>query len=268
MLCLIIHICTKMQSNSYRYNYLLRISYNGKNFYGVVPQRNLRTVLDELAKLLDIDKYRYSIVSRTDKGVSAEENYVVISTDKEIKIRSSDEIKILKVYKLSEFINIRKFSQGKLYYYYLQKNPDFYYKPKYLIIDDNKIEIKWKEDIFSIERYIEGAKKFIGKKSFHNFAKGKVKDPICNIRKFHIIDEGNYYINIIEGNRFLYEMIRRIISFLVSVGKGMFPLDKLDLVFIGKLDPKPFPAPPENLLLKKVYLDWKNLYKYIEYVLL
>lgn len=258
----------KMQNNSYKYNYLLRISYNGKNFYGLVPQKGYRTIIDELAKLLDIDKYKFSVVSRTDKGVSAEENYVVINTDKEIKIRSSEDIKILKVFRLSEFINIRKFSEGKMYYYFLPKNPNFFFKPKYIIIDNSKIEIKWNEDVFSLDRYIKGAKKFIGRKSFHNFAKGRVRDPICNIWKFDVIEEDNFYLNIIEGNRFLYEMIRRIISFLVSVGKNIFPLDKLDLVFIGNLDPKPFPAPAENLLLKKVYLDWNKLYRYIEEIIL
>lgn len=257
-----------MQESFYRYNYLLKISYNGKNFYGVVPQKNLRTVVGELVNILGIEKYRFSIVSRTDKGVSAEENYLVISTDKEIEIKSTEEIKILKVFKLKRFINIREFSRGKIYYYFLPENPNFFFKPKYLILDNKRIIINWKEGEFDLNRYIFGINKFVGRKSFHNFVKGRCNNCFCTIRKFDVFKRENYYINVIEGDRFLYEMIRRIISFLVSVGKNVFPLEYIDLVFIGKLDPKPFPAPAENLLLKKVLLDWNKLYHYIEEIIL
>ncbi|MEM1804913.1 MAG: hypothetical protein QXI77_02870, partial [Nanopusillaceae archaeon] len=114
----------------------------------------------------------------------------------------------------------------------------------------------------------EASKYFIGEKSFHNFAKGKVKNSICKIIKFEIYEEEDFYINIIEGNRFLYEMIRRIITFLISVGKNLYPLDKINLVFLGNLEPKPFPSDSKYLLLEKVYLDWKKLYRYIEKIII
>jgi len=252
-------------------SYLLKLSYNGKGYHGVVPQKGVKTIVGEIINYFNIENFKYSITSRTDKGVSAKENYLVLQTEKEIDFTkfNHEDIKILKVFKLKSFINIRKFSTGKRYIYYLPKNLfEKVYLPKWIIIDDKKIEIRGKEEEFDIKRYIEASKHFIGKKSFHNFAKGRANNPICNIIKFEVITEDNYIINIIEGNRFLYEMIRRIITFLISVGKNLYPLDKIELVFIGNLDPKPFPAEAEYLILEKVYLNWKDLYRYIEEVIL
>jgi len=252
-------------------NYLLKISYNGKNYHGVVPQEGVKTIIGEILNYFNIENFTYSIVSRTDKGVSARENYLVLQTEREIDFNSFNhkDIKILKVFELKSFIKIRKFSIGKRYVYYLPKNLfEKVYLPKWIIINNRKIEIRGKEEEFDIKRYIDASKYFIGKKSFHNFSKGRVSDPICNITKFEIKIENNYIINIIEGNRFLYEMVRRIITFLISVGKNLYPIDKIELVFIGDLDPKPFPAKPEYLILEKVYLNWKDLYKYIEKIII
>lgn len=247
--------------------YLLKISYKGEGYHGVVPQENVKTIINEILNFYEIKNYKYSITSRTDKGVSAKENYLVLQIEKEVNFAdfNHEDIKILKVFKLKEYINIRKFSIGKKYIYKLPKNLfEKFYRPKWIIIDDKKIEILTNEIDFDIKRYIDASKHFIGEKSFHNFAKGTVKNPICKIIKFEIYEEGDFYINIIEGNRFLYEMIRRIITFLISVGKNLYPIDKIDLVFIGNLDPKPFPADPRYLTLERVYLDWKKLYRYIE----
>jgi len=252
-------------------NYLLKISYDGKKYHGIVPQKEVKTIVGEIINYFNIDKFKYSVVSRTDKGVSAKENYLVLQTEREIDFKefNHEDIKILKIFKLKSFINIKKFSIGKRYVYYLPKILfDKFYLPKWIIINDKKIEIRGEEEEFDIKRYIEASKHFIGKKSFHNFAKGKVKNPICNITKFEVNIENDYIVNIIEGNRFLYEMVRRIITFLISVGKNLYPLDKIELVFIGYLDPKPFPAEPSYLILEKVYLNWKDLYKYIEEIVL
>jgi len=248
------------------YNYLLRIKYNGENYHGIAYQKNVKTISGEILNYFDIKEFKLSIVSRTDKGVNAEENFIVISLDKNIDFSEfqNNDIKILNVYKLKEFINIRKFSRGKLYEYKLPKKLfEKKYIPKYLI-NNEKILIKSEEKEFDINKYIEASKHFIGIKSFHNFSKGKVKDSICNITKFEVIDDNDFYINYIEGNKFLYEMIRRIITFLISVGYNLFPLDLIEKVFIYNLEPKPFPSDPKYLTLKKVYLDWKELYKYIE----
>jgi|GEM_PF-1848838 len=254
-------------------NYLLEISYDGKYFHGVIPQQNVKTVLGEILNFYNIKKCKYIVISRTDKGVSAEKNYIELSIDKEIKWEEFNHpyIKISRVFELKEFINIRKFSRGKLYYYYLPKtlfDEKYIFKPKYIIIEDYKIEIRGDEKEFDISLYKEAAKKFLGKHNFSNFAKGKAKNGICEIRKFEIEETDNYWLNKIEGNRFLYEMIRRIISFLVSVGKNRFPIDKIDLVFNGVLDPKPPPAPSEYLVLKNIYLDWVKLGRYIKKIYL
>ncbi|MEM4571482.1 MAG: hypothetical protein QXY16_02155, partial [Nanopusillaceae archaeon] len=66
--------------------YLLKIAYNGEKFHGVVPQKNVKTILNEIINFYKIKNYRYSITSRTDKGVSAKENYLVLQTENEIDL--------------------------------------------------------------------------------------------------------------------------------------------------------------------------------------
>ena len=256
------------------YHYLLKISYDGKEFHGVVPQVGIKTVIGDILNFVGAGRCKYSVVSRTDKGVSAEENYVVLSLPFKVKWDEFEHqnIKIRKVFLLNEFVNIRKLSKGKLYHYYLPKSlfdEKYIFKPKYIIIDDFKIEIKWKDCEFDIIKYKEASKKFVGKHNFFNFAKGRVANSVCKITKFNVLENKDFWLNEIEGNRFLYEMIRRIISFLVSVGKCRFPLDKIDLILDkAKLEPKPPAAPPEYLVLKRVYLDWQKLYKCIKEVVL
>lgn len=63
-------------------------------------------------------------------------------------------------------------------------------------------------------------------------------------------------------------MIRRIITFLISSGKGLFPIQYIDYIFEYKLEPKPFPADPQYLYLDKIFIDWIELYKYIEEILI
>ncbi len=257
-------------------HYLLKIAYDGKGFHGVVPQKGVKTIIGTILEKLNLDprETKYNVVSRTDKGVSAEENYLVISTLKSVDWETFDDpnIKILKVFELKEPIILRKIAQGKVYWYHLPKSlfdEKFIYKPKYIIIDDYKVQINYVDGDFSIELYERGAKKFIGTHRFFNFAKGSVENDVCTIREFRIWEENEFWINEIVGNRFLYEMIRRIVSFLVAVGKGRYPLDKIDLVLSGaKLEPKPPAAPPEFLVLKKVFLDWSKIYKILKDIII
>jgi len=256
------------------YHYLLKISYNGRDFHGVVPQVGVKTVIGDILNFVGVERCRYSVVSRTDKGVSAEENYVTLSLPLKVKWEEfkHPNIKIKKAFLLKKSADIRRLSKGKLYHYYLPKSlfeEKYIFRPKYIVIDDFKIEIKWKDCEFNITKYKEAVKKFVGKHNFFNFAKGRVVNGICNITKFNVLEDEDFWLNEIEGNRFLYEMIRRIISFLVSVGKCRFPLDRIDLVLDkAELEPKPPAAPPEYLVLKRIYLDWKKLYTHIKEVVL
>ena len=70
--------------------------------------------------------------------------------------------------------------------------------------------------------------------------------------------EINNYIRFeFKGKRFLYEMIRKLVSFFLSLGYGMFKEEYIPYVFDYILDPKPPSVNPEFLVLKRVKLIWE-----------
>jgi len=100
----------------------------------------------------------------------------------------------------------------------------------------------------------EAMRFFLGKHDFSNFTiNRKIRNPYCTIFAFDLIERENYYIFKIIGDRFLYHMVRKIISFIISVGYGIFPIERVEEVFEKTLIPKPKDADPKYLWLWKFY---------------
>lgn len=235
--------------------YLIKIRYNGKRYCGLVPQPHKKTILGEIFNRIG-KPIKFKVCSRTDKGVSAYENYVYLEYNKEIRFPKiiNKDIKILEVKEIEENVRFKDIVKNKVYIY-IWKIDKPIYKPKYIVHEGNRYLIEESIKDFNIERISKNLKYFIKERSFHNFTniKGNTK---CFIEKIHIKKVKDCLYFEFKGKRFLYQMVRRLVSFFISLGYGMINEDYIKYVTEEGwiLDPKPPAISSKNLLLYKINL--------------
>ena len=95
----------------------------------------------------------------------------------------------------------------------------------------------------------EGAKKFIGEHSFHNFCSND-EDFVRNIHFLEIKEEGNNVIIDINGNGFRRYMVRMIVGTLIAVGSDKLDPFKIDELLDTKVNDRvSYKAPSQGLYL-------------------
>ncbi len=216
-------------------NIKLTLSFIGTNFSGWQYQPNYRTVEGEIRKVLDRLYKNYCIAgcSRTDRGVHAreyianfkvKENRIPLNKLKDILNNSlPDDISILNVEEANETFHSTKDSKEKVYIYRItsEKNPflvNVLYYPKF-----NKINIDYLKEAISY---------FIGEYDFYTFSK---KDEhrdnnenysyICKITEADITLNKNILEIKFRGNRFLYNMVRKMVGTLIYIGENKLSPD-------------------------------------------
>ncbi len=214
--------------------YKLIISYDGSNFYGYQKQTSLRSVQEEIEKVLSKilnEEIKLLSAGRTDKGVHAYYQVGVFDTFKKIDTYKfiyslnkllPEDIHIKKITKCKNDFNPRFNVKYKIYEYYinnkeydpLKRNYELFYP--YLNV--NKVK-----DTLSL---------FIGKKDFKNFtSKEEDKDNfIRNIYDLKLVKTNNGYKFIFKGDGFMRYEIRKIIGTLLAYNE-----DKINLEDIKKL---------------------------------
>ncbi len=224
--------------------YILKIAYDGR--YSFQQQPHKQTVCDILLDTLEeIDflakkKIIYS-GGRTDKGVSALGNFVVVELKKE---------------PILSYINAKLKDKGiwVLGYREIDKIPKVKYRHYRYILPNIG---------YDLNAIKEGAKKMIGTHSFHNLSKRdrtKEKSPIrtiCNIK----ISENEFYLTIdIIGESFLWNMVRKIVGALDLVGRGKKPVDWIDKLLDENYREGVPTFPPDGLILVEAKVDVDYIY--------
>jgi tRNA pseudouridine38-40 synthase len=194
----------------------LKLAYNGKNYHGFARQPNVKTIegsiLNSFKKQGLIDnikdsKIRYA--SRTDKGVSAFDNVIVINT----KLKKNDIQDFFSYdYKNIVFYGIKdvkinfdpRYAVKRIYRYYLKsKNIDF-----------NKINL--------------ASSLFIGKHDFRNFARIESnKNPVRTIENIIISKQNNFIFLDFHSENFLWHQIRRIVSAILKFEKNILKKEQI-----------------------------------------
>ena len=249
--------------------YVINLSYDGTFFRGWQIQNEGRTVQDTLEKALTkIAKINIKVAGsgRTDAGVHALNQFAhfdfpINMSPLQVKfaLRSAlpHDIRIKNVFHAEDNFNARYDALAREYLYVIgTKRTPFnrFYKsflPKMKLGD--------------LHPYLDI---FKGKHDFSAFSK---KNPdldnyFCTITDFDIKTDGNNYIFRIRANRFLHNMVRRIIgTILEAQTKDIEPL-QLKKLLENDLTAKRnliFTAPPQGLYLANVIYD-KDFYQYEE----
>jgi tRNA pseudouridine38-40 synthase len=209
---------------------LLTIEYNGNNFSGWQCQTNARSVQNEIEKVLN-NLFQKEIKihgsGRTDAGVhalgqTAHFEIDKILFDKKFKLsRFADsmnsllpnDIKILKVKKVSNNFHARYDVKEKIYLYKLETNVK---SPSPLLTG----LVGTVKQSLDIEKMKQGASYLIGEHDFTSFSNSKteVQNFTRTINYIKINKKGNIISLEISGNGFLYNMVRIIIGTLVDIG--------------------------------------------------
>ena len=216
-------------------NIKLIIAYDGSAYHGwQIQTADLPTVQ---AVLKDIIQHvvRHPIdligVSRTDAGVHAEGQVANFQTDCDIPV---DRLRLAINSRCPPDIAIRQAEEvpldfhagfaaiSKLYRYRVYNSSD---KPVHLV---NKVYHYWRD--LDVEKMSAAAALLVGKHDFAGFASasGRRGSTERTLFRCDVYRQDPEVIFEIEGDGFLYNMVRNIVGTLLEIGRGHWPIERID----------------------------------------
>ncbi len=239
--------------------YLIKIAYDGSCYHGWQIQPNEISVQEVIeTALTKIAKNKVSIVGsgRTDTGVHAISQYAhfyfpVKMTPKQIRLalrtKLPDSVRITEVHQIHDQLHARFSATSRSYKYILtrKKNP-FNRLYKSFIPYQNLHLSKMRETV----PYL------LGQNDFASFCKPNPQIPntVCNLTQFDLLEEDNDIIFYISANRFLHNMVRRLVGTLVSFSHNNYPPIMIKELLEAKSGNQNiiFTSPPNGLYLYQV----------------
>ena len=204
------------------------ISYDGTNFAGYQYQPKMRTVQSEIDKglrKLHKDQSIFSVASgRTDAGVHALGQVIHFDTPLDLSLERwkmalnvyfPKDVRAESVEFVDDDFHARYSATGKTYIFKWTKSEvQSPFERNYSVHLG-----KWNPDI---DRMQEAAKYFMGTHDFTSFCSSKTAtaSKVRTIRKLTIEEQGEELIMTVEGDGFLYNMVRTIAGMLLAVGIG------------------------------------------------
>lgn len=208
-------------SESYDYNYLITLEYDGTGIGGYAKQKHKNTIQNNLEECLETILQRPIKTiesSRTDAKVHARDQKVMFKFYKQInidKLKESlnnmtiDNINILSIESVDKDFHCRYDVVSKTYCYYITKNYSVfsrnnkYYHP-------NKLNVKAMK---------EASKYLVGEHDFTSFCstKSTQDSKIRTVNSLDVIENDREVIIKINGSGFLYNMVRIIVGTLLDV---------------------------------------------------
>jgi len=238
----------------------LTIQYDGADYHGWQIQPGRLTIQGQLSDAVTSLVGRKITVhgaSRTDAGVSALGQVGVfeivncpIPTEnfkQAINDRLPDDIVITEAGEATKDFDVIGGAKSKLYRYTIYTGAN---RPVLEVRHCWHIPVR-----LDVEAMQNAAKYLVGEHDFKSFASSKDNRENSVRTIFHCDVTGKddwIYIDV-EGNGFLYNMVRNIVGSLVEVGIGRWPADKMKTVLdaCDRTAAGPI-APPQGLCLMKV----------------
>ncbi len=239
-------------------NIMLKIQYDGTNFFGSQIQPAGRTVQGELESVLN-QMYSARIVTvfsgRTDSGVHAREQVVnfhipesKIPPEKIFHPLNSllpNDILVISSEKADDDFNSRYSAKMRTYRYFFGREHNLF-REKYSLICPYDIKI---------EELNTAAHILIGKKDFQSFcsSNAEVNNYICNVKKILFFKYNDEVVMEITADRYLQNMVRIIVSVFLEFNRGKISQNDI-LNILEKKDRRSAPKTisPKGLFLWKV----------------
>lgn len=240
-------------------NIKLIVSYDGSDYHGWQVQPEHNTIQQELETSLEKlcgKKIKVTGASRTDAGVSAlgqAVNFFIESPiptqnfRKALNMFLPEDIAILEAVEVDASFNSITCAKNKWYRYTVSTTA---VRP---VLD---IKHCWhRKGTLDVAKMNEAASLIVGKKDFKSFASAadERQSSVRTVRRCEVSTGGdNIYLDI-EGDGFLYNMVRNIMGTLVEVGRGRWQPVKITEILEAKNRTAAGPlAPAQGLCLMRI----------------
>ncbi len=207
-------------------NLLLEIEYDGFRYAGWQIQKNALSIQEILEKKLSLilgEKIRLTAAGRTDAGVHARKqaaNFKTFTTLNADRILGASntllprDICVKSVEEVAPDFNARLSAKSKIYRYFIYNSKiksAFWYKYSW--------QVTYKLNASLMRREL---KEIVGRHNFKSFAASdkKIRRMERKISKVYLRKKNSFLIVDIEGESFLYNMVRNIIGTLLEIGRG------------------------------------------------
>ncbi len=241
-------------------NLKLWLKYNGTAYHGWQIQDNADTVQGQLERAIEqifCTKISVNGCSRTDAGVHANEFCCNFRTEKDIacdtlvkalNAKLPFDIAVIKCEEADFNFHARFDTKSKEYIYKIWNSE---LRNPFLL--DTAYQYKYKLD----EKLLnEVAKGFVGTHDFKAFcASGSsVTDTVRTVKNAVVTREGDMVVFKVEGDGFLYNMVRIMVGTLIYVNEGKINPDSIkNIIESGERSRAGKTVPPEGLYLNKVF---------------
>ena len=253
-------------------NWLLTLAYDGTLYSGWQIQLDRATIQQVLQdKISDLFQFKSHLAgcSRTDAGVHALAQKVsfsppewpVINRQNAWKALNSllpPDIRILSIDEVSEGFHARHKAVGKAYTYLL-------YSGK--LLSPFMGNYFWPQEYsLSLEPIVRASNLLIGTHDFSGFSvttSNPEPNTIKTLQRITVKQIGSFLTISIVGNSFLYKMVRRIVGFLVKVGKGQLePSTALQILSAQDRTVQFDTAPAKGLYLEEVFYQHEEMIRF------
>lgn len=240
-------------------NLKLTIQYDGTRYCGWQKQPNSSGIQGTIEyAIYEITKEKVNITGsgRTDAGVHALGQVANFKTSSSIpanripdalNAKLPKDISIIDCQEVCEDFHSRYSATGKIYRYLIYNKP--YRSPLY---KDISYHVRYDLDI---QKMRSEAKSLLGTHEFKGFMSSgsSVKDTVRTIHDITIKESGDLIVLEVEGNGFLYNMVRIIVGTLVDIGRGRIDKPLEEIIASQDRGEAGHTAPAHGLFLKKVH---------------
>ncbi|HBI94346.1 MAG TPA: tRNA pseudouridine(38-40) synthase TruA [Terrisporobacter glycolicus] len=240
-------------------NLKLTIQYDGTKYCGWQKQPNSSGIQGTIEyAIYEITKEKVNIIGsgRTDAGVHALGQVANLKTNSNIpaaripdalNAKLPKDISIIDCQEVSDDFHSRYSATGKIYRYLIYNKP--YRSPLY---KDISYHVRYDLDI---EKMRVEAQSLLGTHEFKGFMSSgsSVKDTVRTIHNISIEESGDLIVLEVEGNGFLYNMVRILVGTLVDIGRGRIDKPLEEIIASQDRGEAGHTAPAHGLFLKKVH---------------
>ena len=221
-------------------NIKLTVLYDGSEYHGWQIQPGLKTIqgtLTEVIKDLVDREVRVFGASRTDAGVSALGQVALVQIDSSIPLENlarvithklPSDIAVAEAIEVPQDFDLTRAAKSKLYRYTI-----FTGQLRPVLQIRHCWHLPTKLDITAMAR---AAAMLVGKKDFKSFAAAadKRQTSVRTIFRCDVKQNDDWIYIEVEGDSFLYNMVRNIVGTLVEVGSGRLIPEKINEILEAK----------------------------------